>query len=74
MFHPDKHYEEGYHSTNGSLVNKIDTDTLTFFSPDKPISPKAIKGFDVPQLTKNYYNVVSYFIYATRHLMELFCC
>ncbi|XP_057205047.1 rho guanine nucleotide exchange factor 6 isoform X2 [Triplophysa rosa] len=25
---------------------------------DKPISPKAIKGFDVPQLTKNYYNVV----------------
>uniref|UniRef100_A0A4W4HSS3 Rac/Cdc42 guanine nucleotide exchange factor (GEF) 6 n=1 Tax=Electrophorus electricus TaxID=8005 RepID=A0A4W4HSS3_ELEEL len=25
---------------------------------DKPISPKAVKGFDVPQLTKNYYNVV----------------
>ncbi|XP_063045554.1 rho guanine nucleotide exchange factor 6 isoform X2 [Engraulis encrasicolus] len=25
---------------------------------DKPVSPKAIKGFDVPQLTKNYYNVV----------------
>uniref|UniRef100_A0AAY4CQI6 Rac/Cdc42 guanine nucleotide exchange factor (GEF) 6 n=1 Tax=Denticeps clupeoides TaxID=299321 RepID=A0AAY4CQI6_9TELE len=25
---------------------------------DKPISPKAIKGFDVPQLTKNYYSVV----------------
>nr|XP_055034712.1 rho guanine nucleotide exchange factor 6 isoform X1 [Misgurnus anguillicaudatus] len=25
---------------------------------DKPTSPKAIKGFDVPQLTKNYYNVV----------------
>uniref|UniRef100_A0A8B9HJ96 Rac/Cdc42 guanine nucleotide exchange factor (GEF) 6 n=1 Tax=Astyanax mexicanus TaxID=7994 RepID=A0A8B9HJ96_ASTMX len=25
---------------------------------DKPISPKAVKGFDVPQLTKNYYSVV----------------
>uniref|UniRef100_A0A8C1SV13 Rac/Cdc42 guanine nucleotide exchange factor (GEF) 6 n=1 Tax=Cyprinus carpio TaxID=7962 RepID=A0A8C1SV13_CYPCA len=25
---------------------------------EKPISPKAIKGLDVPQLTKNYYNVV----------------
>ncbi|XP_017562590.1 rho guanine nucleotide exchange factor 6 isoform X1 [Pygocentrus nattereri] len=25
---------------------------------EKPISPKAVKGFDVPQLTKNYYNVV----------------
>ncbi|TRY57135.1 hypothetical protein DNTS_002620 [Danionella cerebrum] len=25
---------------------------------DKPISPKAIKAFDVPQLTKNYYSVV----------------
>ncbi|XP_051506183.1 rho guanine nucleotide exchange factor 6 isoform X2 [Myxocyprinus asiaticus] len=25
---------------------------------EKPISPKAIKGFDVPQLTKNYYSVV----------------
>ncbi|XP_056098319.1 rho guanine nucleotide exchange factor 6 isoform X5 [Rhinichthys klamathensis goyatoka] len=25
---------------------------------EKPISPKSIKGFDVPQLTKNYYNVV----------------
>ncbi|XP_051716456.1 rho guanine nucleotide exchange factor 6 [Ctenopharyngodon idella] len=25
---------------------------------EKPISPKSVKGFDVPQLTKNYYNVV----------------
>ncbi|XP_016101193.1 rho guanine nucleotide exchange factor 6 [Sinocyclocheilus grahami] len=25
---------------------------------EKPISPKAVKGLDVPQLTKNYYNVV----------------
>ncbi|KAK3563868.1 hypothetical protein QTP86_003733 [Hemibagrus guttatus] len=25
---------------------------------EKPISPKAVKGFDVPQLTKNYYSVV----------------
>ncbi|KAM9471009.1 rho guanine nucleotide exchange factor 6 isoform 2-T2 [Clarias gariepinus] len=25
---------------------------------EKPTSPKAVKGFDVPQLTKNYYNVV----------------
>ncbi|XP_076148603.1 rho guanine nucleotide exchange factor 6 isoform X1 [Alosa pseudoharengus] len=25
---------------------------------DKPVSPKAVKGFDVPQLTKNYYSVV----------------
>lgn len=29
-------------------------------SLEKPISPKAVKGFDVPQLTKNYYNVVSF--------------
>ncbi|XP_041076320.1 rho guanine nucleotide exchange factor 6-like isoform X5 [Polyodon spathula] len=27
-------------------------------SSDKPVSPKALKGFDTPQLTKNYYNVV----------------
>uniref|UniRef100_A0A8C2CP87 Rac/Cdc42 guanine nucleotide exchange factor (GEF) 6 n=1 Tax=Cyprinus carpio TaxID=7962 RepID=A0A8C2CP87_CYPCA len=25
---------------------------------EKPISPKTVKGLDVPQLTKNYYNVV----------------
>ncbi|XP_066505021.1 rho guanine nucleotide exchange factor 6 isoform X2 [Hoplias malabaricus] len=25
---------------------------------EKPVSPKAVKGFDVPQLTKNYYSVV----------------
>ncbi|XP_016148598.1 rho guanine nucleotide exchange factor 7-like [Sinocyclocheilus grahami] len=25
---------------------------------EKPISPKAVKGLDIPQLTKNYYNVV----------------
>ncbi|XP_031442624.1 rho guanine nucleotide exchange factor 6 [Clupea harengus] len=25
---------------------------------EKPVSPKTIKGFDVPQLTKNYYSVV----------------
>ncbi|XP_006632946.1 rho guanine nucleotide exchange factor 6 isoform X2 [Lepisosteus oculatus] len=25
---------------------------------DKPLSPKAVKGFEVPQLTKNYYSVV----------------
>ncbi|TSS60354.1 Rho guanine nucleotide exchange factor 6 [Bagarius yarrelli] len=25
---------------------------------EKPISPKAVKGFDIPQLTKNYYSVV----------------
>lgn len=31
-----------------------------FFSAEKPISPKAVKGFDVPQLTKNYYSVVSF--------------
>ncbi|KAG7465106.1 hypothetical protein MATL_G00172700 [Megalops atlanticus] len=25
---------------------------------EKPMSPKAVKGFDLPQLTKNYYSVV----------------
>lgn len=45
---------------------------VSFFYPDKPMSPKAMKGFDVPQLTKNYYSVVSCYTYFTRHLKESF--
>lgn len=47
--------------------NQIKRSPFFFYPPpEKPISPKAIKGLDVPQLTKNYYNVVSSFKHVSR--------
>lgn len=42
-----------------------------YFSPEKPISPKSVKGFDVPQLTKNYYNVVSSFKHTNKCQVDM---
>lgn len=33
---------------------------MGFFCTDKPLSPKALKGLENTQLTKNYYPVVSF--------------
>ncbi|XP_048883179.1 rho guanine nucleotide exchange factor 7-like isoform X2 [Brienomyrus brachyistius] len=46
---------------------------------EKPLSPKSVKGFDTPQLTKSYYSVVVQDILEherdfLRELQSLLCC
>ncbi len=61
------HVVSGQSKILSCIVRNIIKQVSPFlFSPEKPISPKAVKGLDVPQLTKNYYNVVSCFRHVNR--------
>ncbi len=65
------HVVSGQSKILSCIVRNIIKQVSPFlFSPEKPISPKAVKGLDVPQLTKNYYNVVSTFRRVNRFQKE----
>lgn len=51
---------------------------MGFFCTDKPLSPKALKGLENTQLTKNYYPVVSFKVliihFNKYHVINLLNC